>query len=494
MKAGNANDTAITSRVLLQRAQGLGKKRILAVYDFIGHGYSYDVTFFLVMAERYRKSQECEYIDVAYIAHASDPSSPSSPYVSSGNFKLYIHNIMFEVTRLLPSIRSILFFDNRSRFDEYQERCGQDYVLFPENYMRQVNENLEDSFVPLVAIWSREMEKAAMLGEDVLCFTAPEEQTALARRWIMEHVFPKIPVTITLREAENRSAVNSAIEEWQKLVDHFRDSEVVFIVLRDYYKVFEKPVIIGDNVCYFDAPVVCLSLRAALYQESALNLFVPNGCSSLVWFNKQCNFIYFSKTATGLLRDGGFQTAPYRKMILGPDEASSLINHTESILTKMEGDGLLTPQYYSDSSINDYRKKVASSLAAMDEGGRLRYLHLYNSAYLQKRISAFLPEWREGHKRILLYGGGAHTTTLLESTDLDQMEIVGIVDRNPESHGQILLGHRIDSPEQIQSLSPDIIVISSNAYQDEIYDNLLDMQLTGVELVKLYSVDEDGGG
>ncbi|MBN2644202.1 MAG: methyltransferase domain-containing protein [Desulfuromonadaceae bacterium] len=97
--------------------------------------------------------------------------------------------------------------------------------------------------------------------------------------------------------------------------------------------------------------------------------------------------------------------------------------------------------------------------------------------------------WQAEGKRILIYGAGRHTDFLLKHTALGELRIVGLAD---QVAGKPLpqLGLESVAPQQIAGLDPDIILISSLEYQEEIYQQLTKLGIDASRLYRLYAADE----
>ncbi|WP_022664665.1 class I SAM-dependent methyltransferase [Desulfospira joergensenii] len=75
-------------------------------------------------------------------------------------------------------------------------------------------------------------------------------------------------------------------------------------------------------------------------------------------------------------------------------------------------------------------------------------------------------------KSIFLYGAGQHANDLLglHPRTLDRIE--GFFDSDPKSIDKTLFGKPIYHKTNLREISPDVIIISSFAFEDEIYNNL----------------------
>lgn len=346
-------------RVRRQKRKNYQEHRILAIYDFIDLPFSFDISTFLINAELERRKKGCDKIDIVFVCHASDPGPPRHPYVNKDNFRHYLHNLGLEITRLFDLVGSIYVFDNRRLFMDFFARFKREYFVFPQDYKSSLPLEIRSD---RPAVHERINSAQAVAADpSLLCLRAPEEQVAVVRKWILKHVYPKVPVTITLREwdwwAPKR---NSNIPEWQKLIDYYHDSEIAFIILRDYYKLYEAPVLSGQNVIYYNEPVILLSLRAALYQECSLNLFVSNGCMEMARFNRTSRYIIFKTTADdraarpeelwlhqGLRPGEDVQgSTKYQKLVWEVDNFETMKSHVDKMLETFRADGVLIPKYY----------------------------------------------------------------------------------------------------------------------------------------------------
>lgn len=93
-------------------------------------------------------------------------------------------------------------------------------------------------------------------------------------------------------------------------------------------------------------------------------------------------------------------------------------------------------------------------------------------------------------KRITIFGAGAHTEFLFRYTSIMLCSIAGVVDSNPKKHGLLLEQYEIKDPSWISAENTDVVIISSRAFQDQIYSQLEHLQLQGIELLCLYDTSK----
>jgi hypothetical protein len=351
----------LRARIQKQLSEEYRGRRILLVCDFYQVPLSYDFTKVLVSAEIERRRNRLEKIDVVLVCHDSDPTPERHPYVNSTNYRHYLHNITLEILRLVDTVGSVFVFDNRGAFQDFLRTAKKTHLIHPKTYDKDAPW-LGSAFGQSPLHFFAQYAKEAREDPSLLCLHASKHQVVVVRKWLMANVYPKVPIVITLREWERTPKRNNDFDEWQKLIDHYSDSPFQFIVLRDYYKLYDKPVLHGDNVLHYNEPVIVLSLRAALYQECTLNLCVNNGCMALMRLNSDVRYIVFKNvtnewgtTADSILEVTGMQygedwpgASKYQRTVWESDSIEVLTSHVSEMLGILEADGKLVPSFYDD--------------------------------------------------------------------------------------------------------------------------------------------------
>ncbi len=501
--AANKTLDPISSKVKRHVSDMSPERHILAVYDFADLPYSFDISAFLLNAEVERRRHNCKTITIVFVAHASDPGSSRSPFITEDNFRHFIHNYGLENTRMLPSIGSVLLFTDRKQFMGFFESQQENYVLFPKEYnplKPHAPCSTQDN--PGIIDWSY-FATPAQEDPSLLCFTPPAEYLKLAQKWITSKVYPKIPVVITLREWGWRLSRNNDMEAWQELIDYYQKErpELMFIIIRDYYTLYTALPLEGANLIYCDEAVISLPMRAAMYESASFNLTVSNGPSILMLANQKCRYIVFkiASTKSGLspevywrdtrLRPGdNFHGAGQLQHYIWEDDTFSIMHrHVNNLLKNLHISDKLEPAFYQEK-IEDHSSRQYQEL--YDK--RFSSMAQYNPEYLKSKVKQLLTEWISSKKRVVIYGAGQHTENLLDWTGITQAHIVGIVDSNPNIQNSDFGGFMVKSPNQISDFKPDVILISSNSSQDEISQSLEQNAHTGIEIACLYSRPKDG--
>jgi hypothetical protein len=350
------------TRLQRQLAQDYRGKRLLCVCDFLAVPYSFDILVYLFVADKFRQERGLEKLDVAFICHESDPCFYNCSMLKpeyKEHARDYGYNLGIEATRLLPSAGNVLFFDNRNAFATFLARSKGDYQLFPEHF-----DPARPGLVPALGkppqfVFKYLTEKAAA-PDSVLDLKPPRLYVEKARDWIVSNVKPKIPVTITLRNYFFEAGKNSNLDAWRKVVAAYSDSEIACIVLPDFAAVYKPDQADIPGATVFTDPVMSLPLRAALYQEASLNLFVNNGPACLGYLSRDINYLMFniagqeeSAYLKNLERNSGlrpgqdfFGAGKYQKLVWSPDSYEAIMAALEEMLDTLRRDGKLVPAYY----------------------------------------------------------------------------------------------------------------------------------------------------
>jgi len=105
---------------------------------------------------------------------------------------------------------------------------------------------------------------------------------------------------------------------------------------------------------------------------------------------------------------------------------------------------------------------------------------------LISELEGRVASWTEKGARVAIYGAGMHTRFLMELFDLSSF-VECVLDSDPEKAGGKFLDWRVHGPDEIQALGLDAILISTNAFEQEVYDSLMSTaNVHGIEVVRCY--------
>lgn len=92
--------------------------------------------------------------------------------------------------------------------------------------------------------------------------------------------------------------------------------------------------------------------------------------------------------------------------------------------------------------------------------------------------------------RIVLYGASDTCELVLQTLlDFPDIQVVGIVDGEATKQNHTLRGHAILAPKNITACKPDMVIITSFAKQDEIYQNIAYLEEKGIKIRRLTTIE-----
>ena len=105
---------------------------------------------------------------------------------------------------------------------------------------------------------------------------------------------------------------------------------------------------------------------------------------------------------------------------------------------------------------------------------------------VKKVVSHFIQDLsKSGKKRLLIWGAGEHTRTLIENVDFSPVLLLGIVDKYKKGTA---FGYNLISPDEAPKLNPDAVLISSRIFMEEIYNQIKDLFTKETQFLKIYDL------
>jgi predicted transcriptional regulator len=90
--------------------------------------------------------------------------------------------------------------------------------------------------------------------------------------------------------------------------------------------------------------------------------------------------------------------------------------------------------------------------------------------------------YEEGVHNAVLFGAGETAEILYNASKSLDLEIIGIVDNDPDKQGKLFGNLIIQPPEFIERISPDVVIIASVGRQDEIYEQITPLTAKGISI------------
>ena len=105
---------------------------------------------------------------------------------------------------------------------------------------------------------------------------------------------------------------------------------------------------------------------------------------------------------------------------------------------------------------------------------------------LSDRVLSTIRKWSQNKKNIAIYGAGVHTRYLMSLFDISD-SVTAILDSDPKKHGKKYLRWNILDEHILETGKIDAVIISSKAYENEIYKKLQKYSKKyDIEIVRCY--------
>lgn len=111
------------------------------------------------------------------------------------------------------------------------------------------------------------------------------------------------------------------------------------------------------------------------------------------------------------------------------------------------------------------------------------------AAYLAmgQTLATCAQDWQQNNQKVMIYGAGEHTAMLLGQPPMKRVHIMGLIDKNPRLKGLVRFGYSVHSPDALMDLNPDVILISSRAFEQQIALELQERGIPAEKIQRLYA-------
>lgn len=243
---------------------------------------SFDIIKFLILAEAKKNDIDAAIIHLFIVPPSKQRTQQlldryqinSSSVLTFEFFTKRIKNIIFEATKLFPSIKSVTLLASR---DEAKEHIKNDVARFPASY--QVCAPIQNYSIEYV-------QRLLRSGKVPPSLSVPEDSKA----WALELIDnAKNTISITLRDTPYETWRNSRIEHWILFAKLRLNEGYRIIWLGDVEGSMHKDYPLPGQV---HLPNSILH-NAVIYQVCCMNFFVNGGTAALARFNHHAKSVCF---------------------------------------------------------------------------------------------------------------------------------------------------------------------------------------------------------
>jgi len=93
--------------------------------------------------------------------------------------------------------------------------------------------------------------------------------------------------------------------------------------------------------------------------------------------------------------------------------------------------------------------------------------------------------YEEGVHNAVIFGAGETGEILYNASKPLDLEIIGVVDNDPQKQGKLFGNLIIQPPAYIERIMPDGVIIASVGRQDEIYEQIKQLEKKGILIIRL---------
>lgn len=179
--------------------------------------------------------------------------------------------------------------------------------------------------------------------------------------------------------------------------------------------------------------------------------------------------------------------ASQHKVALQTNLSSAMVNGYIKALSQQ---GLIEKKNRNQRDYNYFLTNTGKQeLMSLLMGYAAEIVQFYSGA--KREISLKLTEILNGTTgtRIVLHGASDTCELVLQSLlGFPKAQVVGIVDGEPEKQGRILQGHTVLAPTAIPAFKANMVIITSFAKQDEIYEDIAHLEQDGIKIRRLITI------
>ena len=260
---------------------------LYAIYDLDVNAITYNLIEFLIDSELESKRRGKLGFVVVFVPYSYDARRSWQEYdsvIDSENKAWRFQNILLPLTALSEHCKGVNVLPSRSSAPEF----AKSHEVYPTEY-----DGLNLRSIDTVRLWT-ELDRANMFDG----LRATRQGLRYISTWQSESEATGPVVTITIRNHAFDRARNSDIPEWVKFAHYLRSAGYHPVIIPDTDTAFSK-LSPFEGLCEFKECAWNVMLRTALYESAFLNLFVPNGCASLCFFNPRSRYICMNMLPAG---------------------------------------------------------------------------------------------------------------------------------------------------------------------------------------------------
>lgn len=315
---------------------------LTAFFDLQVCPITFDFVVFAALAEMERVRRDCATIHYVIVPGDKDGFREDDLAYDLSQKQWRILNVVLPGCWLFGGHVSVSVCANRDEALRIEERSAG--PIFPEAY--SVHRPVGDF------LWSG-VTAAAACGEPIPHVRPSAQATDYMTTWLATQVNGRRPVTITLRESSHGVVRNSNIQDWIAFARTLDTDTYCPIFVRDTERFGEPPLDELKDFLLCEAASLHIDLRVALYEQSWLNLVIPNGPGVLGMLSGKIRFIMFkmiteefANTSSAHTQSLGFKiggqiphATPFQRLVWAPDKIEVIRREFAAMADRLDSGG-----------------------------------------------------------------------------------------------------------------------------------------------------------
>jgi hypothetical protein len=253
---------------------------------------TYDFIQFLVLAEKFRKASGRRHLHVMIVPgdHRGFRNfSQRDRAMSDARKEWRLRRLVMPSSFLVPDCIGVTRFRSRDEARAFRARLDADGV-FPPAF------DLDQPVCPYLLSFILHF---AASGPDIRALKAPLVAAALVRRLYRDLAGDKPVVAITLRQSDFQPQRNSRMDQWLALAASCRRQGLFPLFVPDSEAVLAGVATKAGGFPVLTLAALSVGFRAAVYQESWLNMLANGGPYTLCLYNARARFSMFKLLVPG---------------------------------------------------------------------------------------------------------------------------------------------------------------------------------------------------
>ena len=254
--------------------------RLNIYYDLKYAPATFDFAHYLVTCNAIRQSMGYETMGVTIVCDQFRNWSQREKLTPLSEKRWRVHHILSKLPFLIPEVDSLTITES--------PLTGLNFPAFPGGYPPPPNQPFQLPYLTdqFIQFYNTNISLRPFRASD-------------GAKSLVNNLFGKDVITISLRNTRFQPARNSNLDEWYKVYQELKNSKFRPIVIPCFEDYMGDRTFAKYDWEIFDPAVMDVDLRLALYEKAFDNLCINNGSTALL-IHSNCRYKYFKFETEGV--------------------------------------------------------------------------------------------------------------------------------------------------------------------------------------------------